>query len=256
MHQFPLIDQYFGTLLDMDLIRVESGKISITETPRRLNCEQSYGFVHALFGICYPDGSAAISVTPGARSVVLDFLEQTHLLTQNPFEQASLDRLAARISQVRSQAGLLPANRAYEVRVFACNNALVQRYQQGECRRLVDEIIPPADDLRLPTHCFPDGIVYGIVEDHQVVSVAYAHRSGVLEDRVADLGVETAAPYRQRGYAKTVVSVVTAHMTAMGGEAVYTCSLNNQASIATATRVGYVPYARMIVVSAPVSTQQ
>ncbi len=256
MRRFPLINQYFETLLDMDVTNLRPGSISVKESPRRLRCEQSYGFVHALLGIVYPDGSAAISVTPGARPAVLEMLERTSLISQDPFQQEALDRLAAWINQARIQAGLSPVKRAYEARVFACNDMLLRRHQQGDCRQLNDESIPPAEGLPLPTHCFPDGIVYGMVEDHQVVSVAYAHRSGILEDRVADLGVETAAPYRQRGYAKTVVSAVTAYITAKGGEGLYTCSVHNQASIATAISVGYVPYGRMMVVSAPASTEQ
>jgi hypothetical protein len=253
MRLFPLIDQYFGTLLDMDVSRLKPGVISITETSRRQRCEQSFSFVHALFGIVYLDGSAAISVTPGARLAVLEMMERTSLISHDPFPQEALDRLATCISQARVQAGLPPAKRAYEAQVFACNDTLLRRYQQGDCRQLCDEMIRPAEGLTLPTHCFPDGIVYGIVEDHQVVSVAYAHRSGILEDWVADLGVETAAPYRQRGFAKTVVSSVTAHVMAKGGEGVYTCSVHNQASIATAISVGYAPYGRIFVVSAPPS---
>lgn len=250
MHQFPLIDQYFETLLDMNISSLEPRSISVKESPRRLRCEPSYGFVHALLGVCYPDGRAAVSVTPGARSVVLDFLEHSPILTQNPFEQETFDRLVAQINLTRFQAGLSPTTRAYEALVFACNAKILKRYHQGDCRRLQDETIPPAEGMSLPTHCFPDGIVYGIVEDEQVVSVAHAHRSGKMEDQVADLGVETAAAYRQRGYAKTVVSAVTAHMTSTGGEAVYTCNPSNQASIATANSVGYEFYGRMMVVSA------
>lgn len=251
MRLFPLIDLYFENLLEMNVSMLRPGTISIKESSRRLRCEPSYGFVHALLGMCYPDGSAAVSVTPGASSVVLDFLECTPLLTQNPFEQETLDGLAAQISQVRTQTGLHSSTRAYESLVFACNAEILRRYHQGDCRRLRDETIPPAEGINLPTHCFPDGIVYGIIEDEQVVSVAYAHRSGKMEGQVADLGVETATAYRQRGYAKTVVSAVTAHMTSMGGEAVYTCNPSNQASISTATSVGYKFYGRMIVVSAP-----
>lgn len=252
MHQFPLIDQYFETMLDMNISSLEPRSISVKESPRRLCCEPSYGFVHALLGICYQDSSAAVSVPPGARSVVLDFLEHSLILTQNPFEQEMLDRLVTQINQTRLQAGLPSATRAYEALLFACNAEIGRRNHLGNCRRLRDESIPPAEGMSLPTQCFPDGIVYGIVEDDQVVSVAYAHRSGKMEDQVADLGVETAAAYRQRGYAKTVVSAVTAYMTSMGGEAVYTCSVSNQASIATALSVGFAPYGRMIVVSAPV----
>ncbi len=106
----------------------------------------------------------------------------------------------------------------------------------------------------MPTQCFPDGIVYGIVygivEDRRIVSVANAHRTGLIEDREVDLAVETAPPYRNRGYAKTVVSAVTAHMTSTGGEAVSFCRADNLASMTTAKSVGYVLYGKMVVVIA------
>lgn len=235
----------------MNISRLKPRSISVEESPRRLRCEPSYGFVHALLGVCFPNGSAAVSATPGARSVVLDFLEHSPMLTQNPFEQETLDHLMAQINQARFQAGLPSATRAYEALVFACNAEILKRYHQEDCRRLRDETIPPAEGMSLPTHCFPDGIVYGIVEDERIVSVAYAHRSGKMEEQVADLGVETATAYRQRGYAKTVVSAVTAHMTVLGGEAVYTCGVSNQASIATSLSVGFASYGKLIVVTAP-----
>ena len=89
----------------------------------------------------------------------------------------------------------------------------------GETRRLTDESIPPAEGLKLPTHCFPDGIVYGVIADGVVASVAFAHRIAVMEDRVAHLGVGTSRAYRRRGYAKTAVSAVVEHVAREGGEA-------------------------------------
>jgi predicted GNAT family acetyltransferase len=105
--------------------------------------------------------------------------------------------------------------------------------------------------LALPAHCFPDGIVYGVIADGRVASVAYAHRTGVLEGLVADLGVVTAPAYRQRGYAKTAVAAVVAHVAAAGGEAVYACRPDNAASVATARSVGFVPLGASLVLGAP-----
>jgi hypothetical protein len=251
VHRFSLIDQYLGTRLDIDVSTLKPGEYAVTETTRRLQCEQSYGFVHALYGICFTDGRVAVSVTPGARSGVIDLLARKEPDSWKTFDQGWLDSLAACVNHARSEAGLSPSRGAIEGRLFACKGTLVRRYNYGDCRRLRDDSIPPADGLGLPTHCYPNGIVYGVVEDGHIVSVAYAHRTGRMEDQVADLAVETAAPYRKRGYAKTVVSAVTVHMTSSGGEAVYTCSGSNQASIATASSVGYQLYGRTIVVAAP-----
>jgi RimJ/RimL family protein N-acetyltransferase len=84
-----------------------------------------------------------------------------------------------------------------------------------------------------------------------VVSVAFAHRAGILEDRVADIGVETAAGYRRRGYAQAAVAALVGHFTQRGGEARYGCSPSNQASMAIAQSVGFVPYGKSLILSAP-----
>ena len=81
--------------------------------------------------------------------------------------------------------------------------------------------------------------------------MAYAHRTGLMEDQVADLGVETAEHYRRRGYAQTVVSAVVAELAHGGGEAIYACSPGNLASVATALSVGFAPYATALSLTAP-----
>ena len=72
-----------------------------------------------------------------------------------------------------------------------------------------------------------------------------------MEDRVADIGVETAEGHRCRGYAKTVVSAVAGHIIDAGGETRYACRPDNVASIATARSCGFVDYARSLILSAP-----
>ena len=51
MHRFCLIDQYLGTMMGIDVSTLKPEKPAVTETIRRLRCEQSYGVVHALYGI-------------------------------------------------------------------------------------------------------------------------------------------------------------------------------------------------------------
>ncbi len=77
-----------------------------------------------------------------------------------------------------------------------------------------------------------------MIEDGLVVSVAYAHRAEMMEDRVADIGVETSPVYRRRGYARAVVSAVIGEIAQRGGQALYGCSPDNAASIATALSCG------------------
>ena len=191
-----------------------------------------------------------VSVPPGAGDAVqaaLDDRDDEESLCDDRLTEA----LRGPVDQVLLQAGLRATDRVLRDLVFACNDELVRPHPQSTCRHLVDASIPAAEGLDLPLHCFPEGVVYGVVRDHQVVSVAFAHRARVLEDVVADIGVDTAARHRRRGYAQAAVSALVAHFTDRGGEARYGCSPSNQASIATARSVGFVPYARSLILSAP-----
>ncbi len=251
MQRFDLVDHYLGEVLGIDVASMEPEECRVVESPRRLRCEQSYGFVHALFGMCFRDGRIAISVAPGAAAAIARVVTWHKPKFESDFQRDLLLGLQETVRTAREHMGVAPSGNASEGWLFACRS-------KPEClpigidyRQLHDESIAPADGLRLPTHCFPSGIVYGVVEDGRVVSVAYAHRSGIMEDRVADIGVETAEPYRRRGFAKAVVGAVTAHMAQVGGEALYMCSPSNVGSVATVRSVGFERYSRRIVIPAP-----
>jgi GNAT superfamily N-acetyltransferase len=247
---FPLVDRYMGIRMEVDLGALRPGRLEVVESPRRLRREQSYGFIHALWWVWLEDRRSAASVPPGAAKAVREGLacaaRREDLLDPNVAE-----RLKPAVNATLTGAGLRAVNRVLSDLCFACNASLLRRHYHGDCRRLVDEGVPPAEGIQLPTHCFPDGIAYGIVADGKVVSVAFAHRPGVMEDRIADVGVTTAPAYQRRGYAKTAVSAVVEHVTRVGGEARYGCWPDNVASIATARSVGFVPYGTSLVLSAP-----
>lgn len=179
-----------------------------------------------------------------------------------------VQRLRSPLDEALRTHGLPPTDRVIRALVFACDGSLLRRHHHGDCRRLSDESIPAAEGLSLPKHCFPDGVVYGVITDGQgdlnasshvglssgpdarVVSVAYAHRIGPMEARLADPAIETAPAYRRRGYAQTALSAVVDDYVRRGGEAKYDCSPDNLASAATARSVGFVPYGRTLVLAA------
>ena len=247
---FPLVDQYMGLRMGIDLSAVKPGRVRVVESARRLQREQSYGFIHALWWVWLADGRSAASVPPGAGEEVAKIVRDAHGAEQI-LEASVAERLKIPVSDALGKAGLKGVDRVLTDLLFACNATLLRRHACGDCRRLVDESIPPAPDLRLATHCFPDGIVYGVIADGRVASCAFAHRSGVMEDRIADIGITTASAYRRRGYAKTAVSAVVEHITRAGGEAKYGCSPTNEASRATARSVGFVPYGTSLILAAP-----
>lgn len=251
---FPLVDRYMGLRMGVDLSALKPGRVMVVESARRLRREQSYGFIHALWWVWLSDGHSAASVPPGAGEGVAKILDAAQR-AEDVLDASIAERLKIPVNDALRKAGLKGADRVLTDLLFACNAALLRRHAHGDCRRLVDESVPPAEGLRLPTHCFPDGIVYGVIVDGRVASYAFAHRPGVMEDQVADIGVETAPEYRRRGFAKTAVSAVVEHITRTGGEARYGCRPDNLASIATARSVGFVPYGTSLVLAAPVSEE-
>lgn len=247
---FPLVDRFHGLRLGVDPKAAGPGRTVVIETPLRLRRELSYGYLRALWWLWIEDGRSVISVPPGAGAEARRAVGDTAL--PEAIRDATMTaRLRAAADAALRRAGLRETDRVLRDLVFACNAALLRERTCGDCRRLTDETVPAAEGLRLPTHCFPDGIAYGVVADGSVASVAYAHRTGLMEDCVADLGVETAPAYRRRGCASTAVSAVVAHVAREGGEARYGCDPANMASIATARSVGFVPYGRSLILSAP-----
>lgn len=196
------------------------------------------------------DGRSAASVAPGAGPAVQRIaagVQDADALS----DPALAAQLTAALNPALGAHGLAAVDRTRHNLLYGCAGAQLRRHTHGDCRRLTDASIPPAQGQWLPTHCFPDGIVYGIVTDGQVVSVAHAHRSGLMVDRVADLGVGTAPAYRHRGYAQTAMSAVVAEIAARGGEALYSLSPDNLPSLATAESVGFRLYGRALVLDAP-----
>lgn len=239
-----------GIRLDTDLSALEPGRTVVVESARRLKRELSYGFIHALWWLWLEDGRSVVSVPPGAgdqvRRIVAGVGDAKGLL-----DPAVADALKPAIDLALAAHGAVGTSRSFADLEFACNDSLLRLHELGDCRRLTSDLIPAAEGISLPTHCFPDGIVYGVVADDKVVSVAYAHRSGAMEDIVADLGVVTASPWRGRGFAKTAVSHAVRHVTRSGGEARYGTKPDNVGSIATARSVGFVPYGTQLALSAP-----
>lgn len=251
--EFPLLDRYMGVRMEVDLARLRPGQVFVVESARRLKREQSYGYIHALWWIWLVDGRSAVSVPPGAGDNVGQVMGSVQCAKGMEREDV-IEPLQLAVDEMLVEAGMKRTDRVLSGSMFACNASLLRRHHHGHCQQLVDERIPPAKGLRLPTHCFPDGIVYGVIADGQVVSMAHAHRPGLMEDQVADLGGVTAPGYRRRGYAQTGVSAVVAYITQAGGEARYGCSPGNRASIATARSVGFVPYGSSLILAAPACT--
>lgn len=247
---FPLLDAYAGAMLGADLSSIAPNQIKIVESPRRLRPEKSYGFVHALWWVHFEDGRSIVSVPPGSGDAVEDIIGSRHKFPGSVFDGDLPERLRDAIGPALDSAGVGPFGPDRHHLAFACNATTLCSFNAGMCRRLTNDSFPIAEGLQFPTYSFPDGIVYGGWADGRVVSVAYAHRTEVMEDQVADLGVETAPAYRRKGFAHAAVASVVDHVAQNGGEAIYKCNPANEASIATARSVGFVPWYRSLALAA------
>ncbi len=247
---YPIVEVFESVHLGVALSTVTPGDLSVIETPERLRPRLSYSFVHAAVLLALDDGRRVLSVPPGAGEVAAQVLRSTAAAGLDPLSDAVAALLAEAVEPALLAGGLAPVNRHFADLVFACGPADLRRHHHGDLRRLRDESIAPVAELALPTHCFPDGTVYGIVDGGHVVAVAYAHRIGEFEDRLADLGVVTAYAWRRQGYAQTVVSAVAADLIDRGGEARYSCQPDNHGSAATARSCGFQPWARSLILAA------
>ena len=252
MHNsFPLIDQQLSIRLDCEFTALLPGVVTVVETPRRLVAEEHFSYVRALWWIWLADGRSVLSVPPGmAREIapVIAGIDNPHRLLDSALATA----LRGLIDCALTEAGLPATTQLYVDYCFACNAALLRRHTGGECRRLTDEQIPPAEGLWWPRYCFSDGIAFGVIADRRVVSIAYAHRTAIMPGQVADVAVCTAQPYCRRGFARTAVSALVEHIACTGGETRYTCAVDNPASIATARSVGFAEHGISLLMLSPI----
>ncbi|MBA7643457.1 hypothetical protein ES703_51183 [subsurface metagenome] len=247
---FRLVEYYLGIRMGLDLATISPGEPAVVETTLRLRRETGYGYIRACWWFKLKDGRSGISVPPGTAEEVRKIVQYVsdHDRLSEP---AFAEKLKTPVNAALLDAGLREVDRRILDVNFACDAMHLRRHNCGDCQRLTDESIPPAGDMRLPTQCFSDGVVFGVIGNGQVVSMAFAHRTGTMEDCVADLAVGTVPPHRRKGYAKTVLSALVGYFTDRGGQAIYNCSPENHASIATAHSAGFVPFGRSLILSAP-----
>jgi hypothetical protein len=82
--------------------------------------------------------------------------------------------------------------------------------------------------------------VMAIVEDDFPASICFCAR---LSDAAAKAGLDTAEPYRGRGYGPRVTAAWALAIRASGRIPLYSTSWTNHASLAVARKLGLVPYA-------------
>jgi len=238
---FHIIDQQLSLRLHCDIAAIVPGRVTVVETPLRLVAEHYFSYVRALWWMWFADGRSVVSVPPGAERAIARLVSD--IADEHGMHDPTL--IAALRETIDRLLGAEDTSATYEVArdvCFACSANLLQWQATGDCRRITDVNLPHAEGLWWPALCINESVAYGIYADDRVVTIAYAHKSAIMPKQVADIAVCTAEPYRRHGYARSAVAALVEHFTCTGGEARYTCDIDNGLSIATARSVGFVEY--------------
>ncbi|HET9222903.1 MAG TPA: GNAT family N-acetyltransferase [Roseiflexaceae bacterium] len=135
------------------------------------------------------------------------------------------------------------------IRAVLQSHAPIEGEYRGPAYRVPDNVQPPAGitliaeaNQELLERWFmdwlpvdPDQTVAAVVEEQAAVAVCFCSR---LTDHAAEAGIETAAPFRRRGYAAAAVAGWAAEMRRRGRIALYSTSWDNLASQGVARRLG------------------
>jgi len=247
MNKFKLVNEYILSLLGAK--NIDKKEIALIETERRHSCENSYGYIQMIWIIKFTDGSVIASVPlntfDNTKSFIYDNIKKFDIYDDSfvsPLKELA-DIEAKRLFN-KDSCGCVFSS------IFACNSdTIAPKNPNIITKRITNKRFECPDDINFPDHCLPDGIIYSVIENNKIVSLAHAHKTGEYQNIVADIGVDTSRNYRRKGYARECVNSVARHVIEKGGESIYTCSRENIASIHTALAAGYKPFGESLVFS-------
>ena len=238
--RFELHERYLSERLGGDLMLADVGHVTVVESPLRTRRDGRFSFIRSVWWIWLPDGRSMLSVPIGTGKAVSTFaagVAPEQLLRS----KTSADLLSIMSVPLR-QYGLGNPSLILRDLCFVWPNDKLPALYGTRCRLLRNLNIPLAEGLSLPPTCDPAGLAYGVVEDGQVVALAFAHKTGIMEKSVAEVGVITAEPYRGRGHAQAALSLLVRDVLQRDGVVRYECDPDNAASIAVARKVDLAEY--------------
>lgn len=178
-----------------------------------------------------------ISVTPDAYPPAHSLL-QALPSNQDPLSETARHRLHETVGQVS------PVSFSYAGLQLYTDRALFTPFSAHPARCLTPDDLHLLQSSHHPmareVERLRAGDLFAVLEAGEVRSFAYLRR---LSDEVWEIVVETAAPYRGRGYGKSVVSAATEAVLQRGHIPVYSCDEFNVASRRLAESLGYRTYA-------------
>ena len=175
MNKFRLVDEYMLSRLGAQ--NIKKG-LKIIETEKRHNCEMSYGYISMLWIVKFTDGSVIASVPLNVSEKIKSFLFdniEKYDITDDLF-----------ISPLRELADIEAQNlfnkspcRCFSSLIFACNSETVSPINKDvKTVKIIDRSFECYDDIHFPDHCLPNGIIYAVIENNKIVSLAHAHKTG------------------------------------------------------------------------------
>ena len=246
MDKFNLVDDYMLSRLGT---QNTNDSLTIIETKKRHGCEASYGYISMIWIVKFTKGSVVASVPSNTsddiKSFIVDNIEKYDIA--DVLFTSQLKKLAD--MEARKIFGKSSCN-CFNSLIFACNSETILPADKNvHAVKINDKSFECCEDINFPDHCLPNGTIYAVVEDNKIVSLAHAHKTGKYQDIVADIGVDTSRNHRRKGYARECVNSVARHYIDNGGESIYTCSMDNTASIRTAISAGYRLYGKSLIFS-------
>ncbi|MBW3625470.1 MAG: GNAT family N-acetyltransferase [Armatimonadetes bacterium] len=178
-----------------------------------------------------------VSVTPDAYSPATRLLQAlpSH---EDPLSEPARRRLHEAVGRVA------PVFFHYSGLQLYTDRESFRPFAKHAARRLTPDDLPLLRSARCPLADQEDriesGDAFAVVKGEEVRSYAFLRR---LSPEVWEIVVETAAPYRGRGYGKSVVSAATEAALQAGRIPVYSCDEHNAASRRLAESLGYRTYA-------------
>ncbi|HGJ66129.1 TPA: GNAT family N-acetyltransferase [bacterium] len=245
------LDSFYSECLGTPVNKIKSGKIKIVSSERRLTREEGYGVIFP-FLLLYSSNRCIISVRPDLIDLVSALIhdETDAKMLFNDAGGKIVESLCRSVipkdfsSRLRS---------VYSLELFVDRDQFRQ-YNIPECRRLtkddhelIDEM-NEISDFTCPDECIKDGTAFGVFVDGKIVARSTTIHTPIATQKynLVWIGVETLPEYRQKGYAKAVVSGTTDALLLRGQTPVYTHAVWNVASGRTAKALGYQLYGELL----------
>jgi len=238
---FALLRDYAALRMGVSTITEADHRPRIVSSLRRTRPEPSFAYSRVLYWLRLRSGTATISVASYLAEAVANWIGARPTFLCLPDDEEAQD-LLVHVRGASVPPSMAPA-KVGRREIYACDSTcLLSRPSvalPASFVRITTAGLSYAEGIWPPEHCLPDGTAFGVMHSGKVVAVAYAHRIETMEAQVADIGVETSADYRRRGYARACVHGVCEVYTARGGQAWYECSPSNLPSQMLAQSVGF-----------------